>query len=284
MWSAKVGVAALVFGATIFAANPPKPFAIQNIALSQYEDGPRVPEGHYFVPGETIFFSFQVAGYKPEGDEDQGIRVSWRIEAKDPSGIPIFETRTGKIATGISHEDKEWMPKVRTEIEIPPIAPPGIYRIAMTVKDEVANTEISKEAEFSVRGRQIEPSPTLVVRNLALYRGENDKSPLEPAVYHPGEAVWIKFFITGYKFADKNRFEVGYGITVLRPNGEPTLSNPEAAVEKDESFYPRPYVPAGLSLTLPPDVQKGQFTVVISAVDKVGGQKYETRTTFTVAP
>lgn len=276
--------AACVLGAPVFAANPPKPFEIQNVTLSQYEDGPRVPAGHQFVPGETIFFSFQAAGYKSEGDEEQSIRLAWRIEAKDPSGIPLFEPRTGRVATTVSSEDKNWMPKVRTEIEVPAIAPPGVYRISMTVKDEVANAESSKEAEFTVRGPKVEPSPTLVIRDLALYRGENDAKPMEPAVYHPGDSVWIKFLITGYKYGEKNRFEVGYGITVLRPNGEPTLSNPEAAVEKDESFYPRPYVPAGLSLTLPPDVQKGQFTVVISAMDKVGGQKYEARTAFTVAP
>lgn len=273
---------AVVSAVALAAANPPKPFAIQNISLSQYEDGPNLPSGQSYAAGESIFFSFQLTGYKSEGEDEQSVRLVWQIEAKDPSGVPIFEPRTGKIATGVASEDKNWMPKIRTVIEIPPLAPPGTYQIVMVAKDEVANAEVRKETSFTVRGTKIDPSPTLVIRDLNLYRGEEDKDPASPAVFHPGDAVWVKLYITGYKYAEKNRFEVGYGITVLRPNGEPTLSNPEAAVEKDESFYPRPYVPAMLSLNLPKDVQKGQFTVVISAVDKVGGQKYEAKTAFTV--
>ena len=152
----------------------------------------------------------------------------------------------------------------------------------MWVKDEVAKAEAKRETTFTVRGRQVEPSKELVVRNLAFYRGDEDKDALEVAAYRPGDTVWIKFDITGYQFAEKNRFEVGYGITVLRPTGEPTLSQPEAAVERDETFYPRTVLPAMLSLNLPKDVQTGEFTVIVTVQDKVGNQKHEARRTFTV--
>jgi hypothetical protein len=264
------------------AATPPKPLAIQNIALSQYEDGPSVPVSYDYVPGETIFFSFQVAGYKTQGDDEPQVRLDWRIDAKDPSGAPIVEPQTGKVATSLTQEDKEWMPKVRQTILVPPFAPSGTYRIDILVKDEIAQAEVRKRVEFKVRGRQVEPSPTLVIRNLRFYRTEADKQPLEVAAYRPGDTVWIRFDMTGYKFGEKNHYDVGYGIQVLKPNGETTLNQPDAAVETDESFYPRAYVPAAFSLNLPNDVMTGQYTVVITVRDQVGNQKYEARQTFAV--
>jgi hypothetical protein len=263
---------------------PQKPLSIVNVALSQFEDGPTVPASQGFAPGEAIFFSFQVTGYQPEGEEDLSIRLQWNMEVRDSIGVPVIPPHGAKIATGIAREDKEWMPKMRHTIELPPFAEPGKYKIAISVDDEVAKASASKEVEFTVRGRAFEPASALSVRNLNFYRTENDRDPAPVAAYRPGDTVWIKFDIAGYKFSANNKFQVGYGITVLRPNGEATLNQPEAAVETDETFYPRRVLPAMLSLNLPKDVQAGQFTVIITATDKFGDQQHEARGTFTVEP
>ncbi len=275
-------MAALFTELTLVAAAPPKPLAILNVALGQYEDGPTVPVGYEYVPGETVFFSFQVSGYRTRGDEEPEVRLEWRLESKDPAGVSIVEPQTGKVVTTVSQKDKDWMPKIRETILVPPFAPSGTYRIDILVKDEIAQAEVRKSVDFKVRGRDVEPSPTLVVRNLRFYRTEEDKKPLELAAYRPGDAVWIRFDMTGFKFGEKNRFDVGYGIQVLKPNGEATLTQPEAAVEQDTSFYPRKFVPAAFSLNLPADVMKGQYTVIITAHDKVGNQTCEAKQTFTV--
>jgi hypothetical protein len=279
-------LAASLFPAVAQKTAPAKPLSITNVALSQYEDGPNVPANHYFVPGETIFFSFQITGYKPEGDEDEGlgIRLTWDLEVRDSSGVAVIPPHGGKIAAGLAKEDKNWTPKARHTIELPPFVDSGKYTVSMKVTDEVSKLSATREVQFTVRGGTVEPSSTVVVRNLNFYRDENDAKPAPVPAYRPGDTVWIKFDITGYKFADKNRFEVGYGITVLRPNGEPTLSQPEAAVETDQTFYPRRVLPAMLSLNLPKDVQTGQFTVIITANDKIGEQQHEARATFTVEP
>lgn len=266
------------------AATPPKPFAIQNVTLSQYEDGPPIPRDFYFVPGDTVFLSFQIAGYKPTGDDEPAVKLEYHVEAKDPAGVLIAEPGSARIAAVLAQEDKNWMPKGRQTIVVPPFAPSGTYHISIAVKDEVASAETRKDVDFAVRARDVEPSETLVIRNFHFYRGEEDKSPLEVAAYKPGDAVWIKFDITGFKFGEHNAFEVGYGITVLRPNGETTFQQAEAAVEREQSFYPRRYVPAVLSLSLPKDVRPGQYTVILGAQDKVGDQKAEARQTFTVEP
>lgn len=275
----------VVFVAAIslaMGAAPPKPLSIQNVVLSQYEDGPPLAGSSYFVSGETVFLSFQVSGYRSAGEDEQSIKLTWKMEAKDPKGIPIVEPGGGNVATTLAQEDKAWMPKLRQTILIPPFAPSGTYRIGIWLKDEVANAEVRKEAEFQVRGYDLDPADSLTIAGVHFYRGEEDKEPLPVAAYRPGDTVWIRFNITGFKLGEQNRFETGYGITVLRPNGETTFQQPEAAVERDQSFYPRRHVPGALSLTLPKDVMPGQYTVVLSANDKVGSQVAEARQTFTV--
>jgi hypothetical protein len=272
----------LFAGALAFAAAPPKPLAIQNVALSQYEDGPGLPASSHFLPGETVCLSFQVSGYRATGEDEQSIKLAWSVEVKDPAGVPILEPQAGRIAAGLAQEDKNWMPKVRQSILVPPFAPSGVYRITMVVNDEVAKAEVRKEAEFQVRGRDVEPASELTLRNVHFYRGEEDKDPLTMAAYRPGDTVWVKFDIVGFKLGEQNRFEVGYGIAVLRSNGETMFQQPEAAVEHGQTFYPQRYVPAALSLNLTKDLHPGEYAVIVTAADKVGGQKTETRQTFRV--
>lgn len=276
---------ALLFGFTAVlacSAAAPKPLALQNVALAQYEDGPPLPPSSYFAPTETIFLSFQVSGYRSTGEDEQSIKLNWHVEAKDPAGVPLVEPESGKIAAGLAQEDKNWMPKVRLTILIPGFAPSGVYHLTLSLKDEIANAEVHQDVSFQVRGEDVDPSPSLVIRNCRFYRAEEDKHPLDLPAYRPGDTVWIRFVMVGYKLAEQNRFEVGYGVTVLRPNGEPTFQQPEAAVERDQTFYPRRFLPAALSLTLPRDVPLGPYTVIVTAADKVGEQKAEVRQTFTV--
>lgn len=282
MWSILMCAPLLFSGALALAAAAPKPFSIQNVALAQYDDGPPLPASSYFVPGETVFLSFQVSGYKPEGDEEQKIRLQWKVEATDPAGKPIVPPESGQIATGIAREDKNWMPKIRQTLQVPPFAPSGVYHIVLWVKDDIAGVETRQQTDFQVRGRMVEPSDTLTVRNFHFYRGEDDKSPLTVVAYRPGDTVWIRFDIVGFKLAEQNRFDVGYGIAVLRPNGDTLFQQPEAASEHDQSFYPRSYVPAGLSLNLTKDLTPGQYAVIVTAHDKVGGQSSEAKQSITV--
>jgi hypothetical protein len=165
---------------------------------------------------------------------------------------------------------------------VPPLADSGLYRISIRVKDELSGSETSKELEFTVRGLAVEPSPTLVVRNFRFLRSEEDDKPLPAAAYRPGGSVWARFEITGYKLGARNRIEVAYGVSLLRTSGEVLFSEPNAASEADESFYPKRYVPGILSLNLDPDIAKGEYTIVVAVRDQVGGQRFESRHGFQV--
>ena len=105
---------------------------------------------------------------------------------------------------------------------------------------------------------------------------------LSPALYHAGELVWVKFDLVGYKLGEKNEMDVQYGLTVLEPTGKVSFTQPEAAREKFQNFYPKRWVPAVFNLTLPANVTKGVYTLVLTIRDHVGKQDLEVRREFTI--
>ncbi|HSB12844.1 MAG TPA: hypothetical protein VLE22_00210 [Bryobacteraceae bacterium] len=255
-------------------------FGITSPTLHQFEDGPAIPAGHRFIPGETVFFSCQVQGYR--ATPEQKVRLSYKVDAVDADGVLLVATDTGKIDTELAPQDKEWMPKIRRAILIPPHAPPGQYRIVTTVKDEVGGQEAKTELSFQVHGRRVEPSDTLVVRNFRFLRSEQDDNPLPIAFYRPGNTLWARFEMTGFKIGEKNRVHVEYGIAILSPDGKQLFAQEQAAVEEDSPFYPKRYVPGQLSLNIQPKTPPGEYTLVVSVRDQVGAQTIETRQPFRI--
>lgn len=269
-----------MFAAASSAAPVPKKLAIVKLAFSQSEDGEVVSAKYQFLGGEALYFSCQVEGYtKTEKDE---IRLTFQIEAKDANSLLLQAPTSGKVEATLSPEDKEWLPKLRATILIPPLLPPGEYQIAVKVKDELANAPVEAHAAFSVHGRDVEPSTTLIVRNFRFLRTEDDTKPLPVAAYRPGDAVWARFDMTGYKLGDGNQFDIEYGLVVLRADGTQAYAEPQAAAQKEQTFYPVRYQPGVLSLNLAKDQKRGEYTIVLTVRDNLGSQTYETRQKFSV--
>jgi hypothetical protein len=101
-------------------------------------------------------------------------------------------------------------------------------------------------------------------------------------LYKPGEPVWAKFDITGFKYGEKNRIDVSYITSVIAPSGKVLWTQPEPAAEKSESFYPRRYVPAAMGITLQNNIKPGEYTIAVAAKDAVGGQTCEVKFNFVV--
>jgi hypothetical protein len=258
--------------------------SVERIALHQFEDGPLLGPAHVFLPGESIFFSCRLTGYQTavSGDEQHSVKLSWRVQISDPSGTPLAPDAAGRIAEPVFSQDKNWIPKFAHSFVVPPFAPGGTYHIKVQAKDEVAGSEIDSGLDFQVRGHPVEPSTTLVGRNLHFLHSEADGPPLDPVIYHPGEMLWARFDITGYQHGDKNRYSVEYGLAILRESGEQVFAQPGAAADTNESFYPQRYVPGALSLSLAPEVPEGTYTLLVTIADKVGNQTAETRGTFRI--
>jgi hypothetical protein len=281
-----VGKKALfLIAALIAAANAQtKHLAVERIALHQVEDGPILANTYEFIPGETAYFSCRLTGYQAaKKDDDLVVKLSWEMRMLDPAGVPIEKDKSGRIEDVILPQDKNWMPKFLANFTVPSYAPGGTYHVPVKIKDEVGGTEVSAEVTFKVRGHEVQPSDTLVARNFMFLRGEDDRAGMREAVYHPGTMLWARFDITGFKYGDKNRFAVDYGLAVLRESGEKLFEQPIAAEDSKESFYPQRYVPGMLSLTLDQNVAKGSYILVVTVRDKVGNQTFEVRQPFQVS-
>jgi len=204
------------------------------------------------------------------------------VQAFDPKGVPLTEIYKNELVTDVAPQDKEWMPKIATEIQIPPLVGAGTYKVLIKIEDMVANTKAELSVPFEVRSKAVQPSETLVARNFQFFRGEEDTQPIEKAVYRGGDSVWAKFDIIGFKYGDKNRIDVSYLTSVISPSGKVLWTQPEPAVEQSDSFYPKRYVVASMGITLLAKTTPGEYKIAVTITDAVGKQTYETKQTFTV--
>ena len=248
--------------------------------VSQMDGGAPEPAGFEHIAGETLWIMCRVAGYSKS--EDQKVHLKYSVQAFDPKGIPLDEPYTNEIQAELSVQDKEWLPKIATSVAIPPLAAPGSYKVVVKVEDVVAKTTTELPIAFKVRGRPIEPSETLTVRNFQFFRDEEGTQAMVKPVYKPGDGVWAKFDIIGYKFGEKNKVDVSYVTSVIAPSGKVLWTQPEPATEKSESFYPKTYVPAAMGINLQKNIRPGEYIIGVQVKDAVGDQTYEAKFPFTI--
>jgi hypothetical protein len=275
-------LAAVLFLGTPCPARPAPARQLQIVRpeLHQYDGGPPLAPGFRFLTGDLVFVTFHIGGYQvsPESKVD----LSYTIEAVDPEGVPVVETIHGTVATAVSPEDKDWMPIVRGSVALPSLAWGGTYRLTLAIVDKLSQQTAKTEIDIPVRGRNVEPSPALVERNFRFLRTEEDADPLLDAIYHPGDSVWARFEFTGFRYGPKNHIHVEYGVAMVDASGKALFSQPRAAVEDDDSFYPKRYLSGILSLNLDKNIAPGQYTVVLTLRDGVGNQTQESSHVFRV--
>lgn len=275
--------ACLLAAGLMTAAAADDKVAIVKPELHEMEDGPPVPTDFHFHPGDVVFFSFQIAGYKKSGEEpDTKIDVGYEMDVRDSSGVLLDPPDVASVGTKVSQEDKNWLPKVRYQFVVPPLADSGEYKITFKIWDRFGKTETTGEMPFHVEGHYVEPSSVLVIRNFRFLRSENDQTPLAIAAYRPGDTVWAKFDITGYKLGPNNQRDVEYGVAVARSDGTISYSEKNAAQEQGHSFYPQRYTPGTFSLHVPTDIAKGAYTMIVTAKDNLSQQSVEIKQRFTV--
>lgn len=256
------------------------PLAIVNAVIHQIEDGTAATAPQSFTTGEVVFFSFQVNGYSVS--PAQKVKLSARIQAFDQYDAPLQEAVSSDVDAEVTPNDKEWRPKFRAEIPIPPLALPGSFKVTVKVVDELNGAVAEKAFPLIVAGREIPLSQELIVRSFGFFRTENEASPLATAAYRPGDTVWARFDITGYRLGEGNRIDVEYGVAVLSPSGKVLFAEPRAAAEQSQSFYPKRYFPNSFNLSIQPKTAPGVFTIVLTVKDNIGKQVYETKQTFSV--
>lgn len=252
---------------------------VQTVLHDRQESAPQIPPGYKYVAGELMYLSFRIGGYQVKNDK---VDLRWQLVATDPEGLLLWEPLSGAVREEVTHNDESWLPKVEQSLALPPQLFPGKYKLKIRIADELAQVATEKEIEFDVGGRALPAVDKLTILNAAFYRSEDDRHPMDPVVYKPGDSVFVRFELAGFRLGEKNRYDVEYGIRVLRPSGKVLYEEPKAAAESESPYYPKRLMLGGLSINLTPDLTPGEYTMAITAKDNTGQQTASESVKFSV--
>jgi hypothetical protein len=176
-----------------------------------------------------------------------------------------------QIEQEIGTEDKDWLPKRRFAALLPPLIGAGTYHIHLMVTDLLDKSEAVRDFPFVLGGKRVDSTAGLAIQDFRFLRSDQDGPGLEVAAFQPGDTVWVRFDMTGFKVGPENSVNLNYGLSVLRPDGTVLFKQENAAQQKfSSSPYPPQFVPGVLSLSTTSDLQRGEYTMVISVRDNVG--------------
>jgi hypothetical protein len=259
--------------------------AILAAGVQQSEDGPFVNTEYQFLPGDFVYFTFQVAGYRVKSndqDESRKIALSWQVTPEDAKGVALTKADKGTVDTTLNPEDKHWTPKRRSTFLIPSFVAAGKFHIHVEVKDSIAGTEASADFPFQIGGIKISPSPTITIENFAFLRKQNDREALQVPAFSAGDTVFGRFYIVGFHYGPGNQYHVAYGLTVVRPDGKVFLDQPKAAQVQEADFYAAQFVPGNINVITPADSLKGEYVLTLTVHDLVSNESYETKQAFSI--
>ena len=249
------------------------------------EDAPFVAPDYKFLPGDYVYFSFQIAGFTIGSFERNAVRkisLAYAVVPQDMNAVPLTEAVTDSIQAEVNPEDKNWTPKRRASFLLPSYLASGKFRIHVTVKDLYGKAEVSKDYPFQIGGIEITPSASVDVQHFQFFRREDDREPLDVPAYSPGDTVFARFDMAGFKLGPGNSYALDYGLTVVQPNGKIFLDAPHAAELKASSFYPAQFLPGTLRITTPPNSIKGGYILKLTVHDLLGNKTYETTKSFSI--
>ena len=259
--------------------------AIIDAGVEQSEDAPFVPSDYQFLPGDFVYFTFQIAGFSVKSDETQDVRrisLSFAVAPQDSKGVPLTPPTSGVVKTDLNPEDKNWMPKRRVSFVLPSFIAAGEFHVHVVVKDLLANNETAKDFPFRIGGVIVQPSAMIAVQNFHFLRQENDHVPLEVAAFRSGDTIYTSFEMVGFEVGPQNHYRIAYGVTVLRPNGKPFLDQPKASHYENTSFYPAQFIPGTFALTTSVDTPKGEYVIVLTVRDLISSQSYQIKEAFSI--
>jgi hypothetical protein len=262
-----------------------KSLAVIDAGVERSEDSPYVPKDFQFLPGEYVYFKFHIAGFATklnEKTEVKSLQLQYEVTAQDARGIALTEPLNGSIEADLSKEDKNWIPKRRASFLLPSFVAAGQFNIHVAVKDLVGKTETVRDVPFQIGGVHVGDAASIQAERLEFFRHQDDPGALDLPAYTPGDTIWARFQMIGFKYEAANKYRLSYGLKVLRPDGKVFLDAPEAAQISSDSFYPAPYVPGDLQITTPKDSPRGTYQLMLTVRDLVANQSFNLKRTFTI--
>src|SRR5580658_134763 len=213
-----------VFASAVLCAAPA--LHLVQTAVSDIDGGPPNPVSFEYRPGQVVYFTCRVSGYTQ--DKDQLVHLAYTVQAFDAGGVPVAEISKENLTAEVTAQDKEWLPKIDAAISLPSLLFSGDYKVIAKVEDLVAKTSAELTVPFKVRSHDdVQPSESLAVRAFRFLRNEDDTHPAERAAYRPGDHLWAKFAIVGFRAGPLNKVDVNYVTSVLGPDGKTLWTQPE---------------------------------------------------------
>ncbi len=275
----------LIVSPALRAQGDDHPLAVLDGGVERWEDAPYVASTFQFLPGDYLYFTFHIAGFKiqkSETTEAKSVSLEYEVTPEDVNNVPLTPPATGKIQDDLSAEDKNWTPKRRASFLLPSYVAAGEYHVHVAVKDLIAKTETVRDYSFQMGGIQVSAAPSVQVEAFQFLRNEDDANALELSAYAPGDTVWARFQMIGFKLEAENKYRLAYGVKVIRPDGKTFLDEPNAARIESDSFYPAKFVPGTLQITTPKNAARGSYALTLTIRDLVSNQTFDLKQTFTI--
>jgi hypothetical protein len=248
--------------------------------IAQSDGGDPLPAGFAHTAGETMFFTCNISGFTKSPEEQ--IHLTYSVQVFDPKGVPVAEIFKNEMKEEVGPQDKNWLPKIETQIVLPDILRPGSYKIVVKAEDMLAKTSADLTVPFEVRGRDVTPSATLVAKNFRWFHNEEEERAMAQPLYHAGDNLYMKFDMTGFKYGENNKVDVSYVASLVLADGKTLWTQPEPATEQSESFYPKPYITGEFGISLQKNFQPGTYTMALAVKDAVGKQTFQGKFQFIV--
>ena len=263
-------------------ADDGKKLGIEEAYVSDSEGGARVGELHSFAEGEKVYLDFRIAGFAQAGDPPR-VKIEYDVAPVDDLGRSLAPGLKGVVDEEITAQDKNWRPHLRYELEIPQVPRPTAHRFEVRLKDLVANVEASAEIPFRVASKYPAAPASLSVYDFKFFRSEYDEAALqEGQTFHPEDKIFLRFYVTGFRFGKSNSYNLEYGLQLKDAAGKILLNAHKAAAESRESYYPKDFVPCAVAILLERSVRPGNYAITLSVRDVVGNQRADSVHPFVI--
>ena len=170
---------------------------------------------------------------------------------------------------------------------MPSSAPDGDYHVEIRVTDRIAERDTRRRVTFRVRGEAVQPSDTLEIRRLEYARSE--RGPWFPSrTFSIADRIWARYKIVGYRVSPENQVWVEHDLAVLDVEDSDAednvlVSQINAAVQRDQSFYPPRFLPTVFEVELE-DPQPGEYRLQVNVRDRIGHQSSFLESKFSLRP
>jgi len=189
---------------------------------------------------------------------------------------------SGEIDTILGPRDEEWRPKINWTATVPASAPGGDYSFLVKVTDQAGGESAEKQVTLPVQGESIPPVSGLEI--VELEYAPSERGPWSPTRYFtPADRVWARYKVAGFRVSPQNQVWVEQDLSVSDAAGNLITSQANAAVAKEQSFYPPRFIPTIFDLRLE-DPRPGEYTLRIDVRDLIGSQSVAMESSFFLRP